>query len=235
MSARRFVLHTLTAAALVAVLPASSRAQSNTTPATSSGLQITQMQSGLVVAPDVRFTQVNDKQATLAGGYLGWLTDKRLLIGGAGYVLANRNDDFQMQYGGGLVRWTFFADRPVAISTGVFAGFGTATLSRPYGDVFGAPRTVSTVAANTPAGRQTTAPMPNNRIRFGTSAITASTPVRIHDDYTLAEPQLNLVWSITPWLRLDAGAGYRFVGNAELLNSQLRGASGSVALQFGAK
>lgn len=234
MSARRFVLHTLTTAALVAALPASSRAQSNATPASGSGLQITQMQSGLVVAPDVRFTQVNDKQATLAGGYLGWLTDKRLLIGGAGYVLANRNDDFQMQYGGGVVRWTFFADRPVAISTGVFAGFGTATLSRPYGDVFGAPRTVATPTTTT-AGRQATVPTPSNRIRFGASAITASTPVRIHDDYTLAEPQLNLVWSITPWLRLDAGAGYRFVGNAELLNRQLRGASGSIALQFGAK
>ena len=138
-----------------------------------------------------------------------------------------------MQYGGGVVRWTIFADRPVAISTGVFAGFGTATLSRPYGDVFGVPRTVS-VPAQTTAGRQTV-PTPANRIRFGASAITASTPVRIHDDYTLAEPQLNIVWSITPWLRLDAGAGYRFVGNAELLNRQLRGASGSVALQFGAK
>ena len=232
MSTRRF-LPIVAAALLAAALPSPTHAQSAAAPSSTSGLQITQMQSGLVVAPDVRFTEVNGKQATLAGGYLGWLTDRRLLIGGAGYVLANRNDDFQMQYGGGVVRWTFFADRPVAISTGVFAGFGTATLSRPYGDVFGVPRTVS-MPTQTTAGRQTV-PTPSNRIRFGASAITASTPVRIHDDYTLAEPQLNIVWSITPWLRLDAGAGYRFVGNAELLNRQLRGASGSVALQFGAK
>lgn len=230
MSARRFVRHTLTAAALVAVLPASSRAQANATPAANSGLQITQMQSGLVVAPDVRFTEVNGKQATLAGGYLGWLTDKRLLIGGAGYVLANRNDDFQMQYGGGVVRWTFFADRPVAFSTGVFAGFGTATLSRPYGEIFGTPPNLPARTQQMMAGRTGQ----GSTIRFGTTP-TVSTPVRIHDDYTLAEPQLNLVWSITPWLRLDAGAGYRFVGNAELLNRQLRGASGSIALQFGAK
>lgn len=231
----RHLVHALAAAVFAAAVPALAQAQSAAAPAASSGLQITPMQSGLVVAPDVRFTEVNGKQATLAGGYLGWLTDKRLLIGGAGYVLANRNDDFQMQYGGGVVRWTFFADRPVAISTGVFAGFGTATLSRPYGDIFGAPRTVATTTTTTTAGRQTGMPTSNNRIRFGASSITASTPVRIHDDYTLAEPQLNIVWSITPWLRLDAGAGYRFVGNAELLNRQLRGASGSVALQFGAK
>lgn len=234
MSAPRRLLHALAAAVLAAAVPTVADAQSDPAQASSSGLQISQVRSGLVAAPDLRVTEVNGKQATLAGGYLGWLTDKRLLVGGAGYVLANRTDDFQMQYGGGLVRWTFFADRPVAISTGILAGFGTATLSRPYGDIFGAPRTVATPTTNT-AGRQTGMPSPSNRIRFGASAITASTPVRIHDDYTLAEPQLNLVWSITPWLRLDAGAGYRFVGNAELLNRQLRGASGSIALQFGAK
>lgn len=228
MTAPRLALLTFTAAALVAALPVPSLAQP--APA-SSGLQITQQQSGLVVAPDVRFTRVNDRQATLVGGYLGWLTDKRLLIGGAGYLLANRHDDFTMQYGGGLVRWTFLADSPVAISTGVFAGFGTATIARPFGEIFGLPTSpAATAAMASRMGRQ----IPAGAIRFGTSP-SATTPVRIHDDYTLAEPQVNLVWSITPWLRLDAGAGYRFVGNAELIDRQLRGASGSIALQFGAK
>ena len=227
MSAPRRLLHALAAAVLAAAVPTVADAQSDPAQVSSSGLQISQVRSGLVAAPDIRVTEVNGKQATLAGGYLGWLTDKRLLVGGAGYFLANRHDDFQMQYGGGLVRWTFLADRPVAISTGVFAGFGTATIARPFGDLFNIP---TSPAASVPAGRGGN----NGRIRFGTSP-SADTPVRIHDDYTLAEPQLNIVWSITPWLRLDAGAGYRFVGNAELLNRQLRGASGSIALQFGAK
>lgn len=226
MSAPRRLLHALAAAVLAAAVPTLADAQSDPAQASRSGLQISQVRSGLVAAPDIRVTEVNGKQATLAGGYLGWLTDKRLLIGGAGYVLANRADDFRMQYGGGLVRWTFFADRPVAISTGVFAGFGTATIARPYGDLFDLP---TAPAASAPAGRG-----PNGRIRFGTSP-SADTPVRIHDDFTMAEPQLNIVWSITPWLRLDAGAGYRFIGNADLTEQQLRGPSGSLALQFGGK
>ena len=226
MSAPRRLLHALAAAVLAAAVPTLADAQSDPAQVSSSGLQISQVRSGLVAAPDIRVTEVNGKQATLAGGYLGWLTDKRLLIGGAGYVLANRADDFRMQYGGGLVRWTFFADRPVAISTGVFAGFGTATIARPYGDLFDLP---TAPAASAPAGRG-----PNGRIRFGTSP-SADTPVRIHDDFTMAEPQLNIVWSITPWLRLDAGAGYRFIGNADLTEQQLRGPSGSLALQFGGK
>jgi len=226
MSAPRRLLHALAAAVLAAAVPTVADAQSDPAQASSSGLQISQVRSGLVAAPDIRVTEVNGKQATLAGGYLGWLTDKRLLIGGAGYVLANRADDFRMQYGGGLVRWTFFADRPVAISTGVFAGFGTATIARPYGDLFDLP---TAPAASAPAGRG-----PNGRIRFGTSP-SADTPVRIHDDFTMAEPQLNIVWSITPWMRLDAGAGYRFIGNADLTEQQLRGPSGSLALQFGGK
>lgn len=226
MSAPRRLLHALAAAVLAAAVPTVADAQSDPAQVSSSGLQISQVRSGLVAAPDIRVTEVNGKQATLAGGYLGWLTDKRLLIGGAGYVLANRADDFRMQYGGGLVRWTFFADRPVAISTGVFAGFGTATIARPYGDLFDLP---TAPAASAPAGRG-----PNGRIRFGTSP-SADTPVRIHDDFTMAEPQLNIVWSITPWLRLDAGAGYRFIGNADLTEQQLRGPSGSLALQFGGK
>lgn len=226
MSAPRRLLHALAAAVLAAAVPTVADAQSDPAQVSSSGLQISQVRSGLVAAPDIRVTEVNGKQATLAGGYLGWLTDKRLLIGGAGYVLANRADDFRMQYGGGLVRWTFFADRPVAISTGVFAGFGTATIARPYGDLFDLP---TAPAASAPAGRG-----PNGRIRFGTSP-SADTPVRIHDDFTMAEPQLNIVWSITPWLRLDAGAGYRFIGNAHLTEQQLRGPSGSLALQFGGK
>ncbi len=226
MSAPRRLLYSLAAAVLAAAVPTVADAQSDPAQVSSSGLQISQVRSGLVAAPDIRVTEVNGKQATLAGGYLGWLTDKRLLIGGAGYVLANRADDFRMQYGGGLVRWTFFADRPVAISTGVFAGFGTATIARPYGDLFDLP---TAPAASAPAGRG-----PNGRIRFGTSP-SADTPVRIHDDFTMAEPQLNIVWSITPWMRLDAGAGYRFIGNADLTEQQLRGPSGSLALQFGGK
>jgi hypothetical protein len=34
-------------------------------------------------------------------------------------------------------------------------------------------------------------------------------------------------------MRLDAGVGYRFIGAADVLGDELRGPSGSVAIQFG--
>lgn len=226
---RRGSVLVLAAAALGASLvPAAAGAQPpSDPPATApSRLEISQISSGAVVAPEVRLTEVNGRQATLAGGYVGWLTDKRLLVGAAGYWLANRRDDFQMQYGGALARWTFLADRPVAVSAGLFAGFGTATLSRPFGDVFGPPRTAAAPATGRVNG---------SRVRFGGPSITADTPVRVHDDYLLAEPQAGVVWSVTPWLRLDLSAAYRLVGASDLLGRQLRGPSGSLALQFGAR
>lgn len=205
------------------------------TPAASASqdLKIQVLQSGPVAAPEVRFGKVNDRNATLVGGSAGWLTDHKLFIGGAGYWLANGDDDFAMQYGGALVRWTFRGDGPVGLTAGVLLGLGTATMTRPYGDVFGTPP----AAATTTTGRTSTPALRGNTaVRFGgTARLTSSTPVRIHDDYVLAEPQVTAVVKIAPWLRLEAGGGYRFVGASDLLDRPLRGASASVALRFGGR
>lgn len=189
-------------------------------------LQIQTLQSGPVAAPDVRFSQVNGRHDTLAGGYAGWLTAHKLFVGGAGYWLTNRDDGFTMQYGGALARWTFRGDRAVGLSTGVLLGFGSATLTRPYGDVFDDPRILDPAAARG-----------DLRVRFGASLKRPSdaTPVRVHDDFVVAEPHLNAVVAITSWLRLDAGIGYRVIGASDLLDQHLRGPSGSVALRFGGR
>jgi hypothetical protein len=210
-----FVVMTLTAA----LVPATASAQQ---PAPATGLQISEVQSGFVIAPDARFTEVNDKAATLAGFYGGWLTDRKLLIGGGAYWLANRADDFKMQYFGGLVRWNFGADRTLGFSTGTFVGFGDATLSRTYGDVFGAPS--GTAAMDRPFDG-------HNHGRG--QAITSDTRLRINDDFVVAEPQVSALWNISGWMRLDAGVGYRFIAASDLLGDQLRGPSASISLQFG--
>jgi hypothetical protein len=229
MIGTRLAVIALVAASCAAAAPAGAQTTDQAPASAGSGLQIQHLQSGFVIAPDAKFTEVNDRQATLVGGYLGWLTDRTFFLGAGGYVLANRDDDFRMQYGGGLARWTFFGDRAVAVSTGLFAGFGDATLARPYGEVFGAPRTTVTNASfQTGRGR-------TNSPRVGTSLITTETPVRISDHFVMAEPQLNAVWTITPWLSLDAGVGYRFIGATDLLGDQLRGPSGSVAIRFGGR
>ena len=47
--------------------------------------------------------------------------------------------------------------------------------------------------------------------------------------------QVNALWKITSWMRLDAGIGYRAIGGAGLLQEQLRGVSGSIGLQLGGR
>jgi hypothetical protein len=93
-------------ALLAAVTFAAPAAAQQAAPTPATALEIKELEDGFVVAPDVRSSQVNDRTATLAGVYGGWLTDRTLLVGGGAYWLTNRDDDFKMQYAGGLVRWT---------------------------------------------------------------------------------------------------------------------------------
>ena len=45
-------------------------------------MQVTQLKSGWLVAPDVKVTSVDDRTATFAGGYGGWVTEGVFLVGG---------------------------------------------------------------------------------------------------------------------------------------------------------
>src|SRR5687767_1203436 len=81
----------------------SAAAQSAPAAAGSSQLRIETMESGFAIGPDVRFTEINDRSATLTGVYGGWITDERLFVGGAGYWLANPEDDFKVAYVGPML------------------------------------------------------------------------------------------------------------------------------------
>jgi hypothetical protein len=220
----RTITRTLTLFALSAALvPAAAAAQPPTPPA---GLQIRELESGFVIAPDARFTEINDRSATLAGVYGGWLTDQKLLIGAGAYWLANRSRDFEMQYFGGLARWNFLSHRTVGLTAGAFVGFGDGTLSRTYGDLFGVPE--DAVIRDTSHFRV-------NRGHPAGQPITASTLVAVHDGFFITEPQVNAIWNITGWMRVDAGVGYRLIGASDLLGDEFRGTSGSIAIQFGGR
>jgi hypothetical protein len=202
------------------VVPASAQQA----PAPAGSLQIEKIQSGFVIAPDAKFTEVDDRFATLAGVYGGWLTDRTLLVGAGAYWLANRGDDFKMQYYGGLVRWTFAARRALGLSAGGFVGFGDATLGRTYGELF-----PSGGAGIKDPGRFH-AIRDHEHVR---PPLTSDTRLRINDGFVMAEPQVNGVWNITSWMQLNAGVGYRFVAATDLLGDELRGPSGSLSIQFG--
>jgi hypothetical protein len=198
------------------LLPRSSTAQQDPAPPTSR-LRVETISTRFVVAPDVRFTEVNDRSATLAGVYAGWLHDSTIFIGGGGYWLANRDDDFKVAYGGPIIGLVAHADRKLAFGARTLLGFGNATLSDTYGVLVG------------------------EQIRFGTGGRTSgnrrgfnqSTLVAFDDHFFVAEPQVNAVWKITNWLGVDAGVGYRLIAGSDLLDDRLRGLSGSIALQFG--
>ena len=213
----------LIALSIAALLPSAAVAQ---TAAPASPLKIEPIDSGFVLAPDARFSDVNDKFATLAGVYGGWLTDRTLLVGAGGYWLANRDDNFKMQYFGGVGSWTLGARRKVGLRTGALVGGGSATLAKTYGDLFGE------IPAGAPGLSR------DHRLSFrgrGGSPITSATLVRVNEDFFIAEPQVNAVMSLTKWLHLDAGVGYRLIGGADLLSEDLRGISGSIALQLGGR
>ena len=213
----------LIALCIAVLLPSAAVAQ---TAAPASPLKIEPIDSGFVLAPDARFSEVNDKFATLAGVYGGWLTDRTLLVGAGGYWLANRDDNFKMQYFGGVGSWTLGARRKVGLRAGALVGGGSATLAKTYGDLFGE------IPAGAPGLSR------DHRLSFrgrGGSPITSATLVRVNEDFFIAEPQVNAVMSLTKWLHLDAGVGYRLIGGADLLSEDLRGISGSIALQLGGR
>jgi hypothetical protein len=190
-------------------------------PATSN-MQVRQIQSGFVFAPEVRVTKINDRTATLVGAYGGWQTDRTFFVGLAGYALANRDRNFEMQYGGALVKWSIGGQQTAGLTPGLFLGVGTATVARTLSDW----------------GWQGMPRRPDPRYEFGPLTMPTmpeAFPLRVHDEYGIAEPQVNAFWNINRWLRLDAGIGYRFIGGSELLAPHLRGISGSVALQVGGR
>ncbi|MBM3780902.1 MAG: hypothetical protein FJW29_04375 [Acidobacteria bacterium] len=214
----------LTAVAIIAAASVGlAHAQPATTATTAaaqatSSMQVRQMHNGLVFAPEVRITTVNDRAATLVGASAGWQLDRTLFVGAAGYVLANRERDFELQYVGGLMKFSIGGTQTAGLTPGLFLGLGTATITRPLSE-WGLPGGPGRPDPRT--GRP--------------SMASGSTPVLLYDNIGVAEPQLNAFWNVNRWLRVEGGVGYRFVGAADVVRPHLRGVSGSLSLQFGGR
>jgi hypothetical protein len=191
-------------------------------------MQVTQIKSGWLGAPDVKFSQVDDHAATFAGGYGGWVAEGTLLVGGGGYWLANRSDDFEMGYGGLVVEWLARTDRRIGFGARALIGGGTATLGLTYAELFG----------NAPV------PVVGRPIRFGhrdqdryLGRIPPADPTTrrylVSESFFVAEPQANVLLNLTNWMRINAGVGYRVTGGTSLLEGRLNDVAATLALQFG--
>jgi hypothetical protein len=136
------------------------------------------------------------------------------MIGGAGYALTDSNHTRSLSYGGAVVDWRGGADQPVGFSVKGLLGVGSATASRTvtflgFDPDHGAP----------PPAMATAAPITAN--------------VAFRESFFIAEPEIDLLLKVAPHVRLRVGGGYRAVSGANGLESEIRGAMGSVSLEFG--
>lgn len=190
-------------------------------PSSTGPLVVEKIQSGWLFSPDVRATDLDGETGALAGGYVGHMTDRQWVIGGGGYFLTNRDEDFKLAYGGPVFEWLIRADRKIGFGVRTLVGAGTATLPRLASDVIDPRRLQATRSSR--------------GSRTGFQLTDPQATIAVHDDFFVAEPQVNVMWNVSTGQRLVFGLGYRAVGNAPLLGDQLNGLSGSVSFQIGGK
>jgi hypothetical protein len=195
-------------------------------PPSPSTLQVRPVESGWVVAPDVKFGEIDNRTAALVGGYAGWVTDRTFLVGGGAYWLANGHDGTEMAYGGLVLEWLARTDRRVGFGVRGLIGGGEATLPVTYASWYG-PDTPVVMPHDVRFGR-------HHGGRPGLPPPTLSDRRALwRDAFFIAEPQANLLVNLTEWCRIDAGVGYRLIGAANDFDDRLSGVSGTVAVQFG--
>lgn len=215
-------------------------------PSTTHTLTSGNVESGFLVAPDFKFTDVNGDFATLAGAYGGWVVDKKFLIGGGVYTLANGSGADAMTYGGGVLEYFLNQGSLVNVSVRSLVGGGNATLgpSFPGFDLggidfggFGRPGNPGRFPSNLAnlggfdlddlarrfGGRFDLDDLDFDFLNgdFGRST-----------SFFIAEPEINVILNISERFRFSAGGSYRFIGGAGRLNNRLDGFAASVALKM---
>ena len=185
---------------------------------------IERVESGFVIAPDAKFTEVNSRSATLAGVYGGWMLEHTIMFGAGAYWLANDSRDFKMMYAGPVVEWVVRGERRIGFGARALVGGGTATLGGTLSDLYGVS---SEAAASIFRDGRRIEPRGDRRV-------TPTSRVIAREDFFIAEPQGIVTLRALDWLHIDAGVGYRVIAGARGLDDKLRGLSGSVSVVFGA-
>jgi len=128
---------TMMMVAIAALMASSARAQTQTPapaaapdPTAPARLLVEKIENGWLVAPDVRGADFDGRAGTLAGGYVGRVTDRTFVFGAGGYWLTNREDDFKVAYGGAVVEWLARSDRKVGAPSTPTCGSRCETTSR---------------------------------------------------------------------------------------------------------
>jgi len=203
------------------VFSSAGHAWAQTTPPPPGGtFAIERVQSGPVAAADVKVTDFDGTAGTLVGGYAGWLSDQRLLVGGAGYWLANGSNSERLAYGGLLVGWTFRGDSRIGFGVRGLVGAGQGRLAESI-------RLTRTSLERDQRLGPFTGRSP------GGAANATEYRYWLERGFFVFEPQGHVVIRLADEVRLDCSAGYRLAAAADGLEDQFAGATGSVAIRFG--
>ncbi len=222
---------------IVSFIAASAGAFAQGAPATSTLMQ-GNVESGFLFAPDFKFTDVNGSFGTLAGGYGGWVIDRKFLVGAGIYTLAQGGHGTDMTYGGGVFEYFLNQGSLVNISVRGLIGGGSASV-RPFRgfdrDFRGAGNFLGGIDfGSTGRGGGFVGDLfgrGGDRFDFDRSdpdlsGFDAST------SFFVAEPELNVILNISEKVRFSVGGGYRFIGGAGRLSDRLDGFTASVALKL---
>lgn len=183
--------------------------------------------SGFLIAPDFKLTEIDGDFASLGGAYGGWVLNRKLLLGGGVYTLVHGRDGAEMTYGGGVVEYFVNPTKVVNFSFRGLVGGGSATLGGRYrdGDFDGED-------VDGPGfGRGPADDFGRPFRRFPGGDFEASNR-DVSSSFFIAEPEVNLNLNLTKLLRIGFGGGYRFIGGARGLDDRLGGAFASVALKL---
>jgi hypothetical protein len=217
----RISLRVSLATLALSLAPLTAVAQSNVgAPGNNRGpMSVERITGSWLLAPDLKITKVNHVTSELAGVYGGYLWDNHLLVGAGGYWLTNRTSSRRLQYGGAVVGWLAGTDRRIGFGAKGLVGFGEATIGTTLGATsdgrFGLPQFDGWFDRHVP-----------------TSSFSLTTPVRLRQDFLLAEPEANVFVNLTTRLRLTGGVSYRFTDASRGMDHQLRGTAASIALQI---
>jgi hypothetical protein len=186
------------------------------------------------IAPDFKFTEVDGKFANLAGIYGGWFINRKLLLGGGGYFLTNRSDDFKMTYGGFVAEYFIRPNQLVHFSVKGLIGGGTATVSGFRGrfdDLDDLPFEIPSEFRRRFRGINFPS-MPGFRGFPDFPDFPFPIFENVDESFFVAEPEFNLNLNITEKLRVGFGGGYRFIGGAGRISDRLDGFTANAALKI---
>jgi hypothetical protein len=207
--------------AAVTTLTAGVATAQTTTPRSQGPMTVERVDSGFLVAPEVKVTRFDRRTSELIGAYGGWLGDQLLFIGGGGYWLANPNRDRSLGYGGLVIGLMPRTDRTVSFGVKGLIGGGRST-------------TLESVTLFDDRDVRILTPSTGGR---GPGSIVIPVPVttnvRVRDEFFVAEPEANVIVNLGNRFHLSAGVGYRFTGRDHSARRDVDGVTGTVALQIG--